>query len=120
MLEWILLVVLVALILLMAVHYEWDNGTFFFMLAVVIIPWSIYHWRDTPEEHDAKMKAYIEEQEEKKRPVKITEADGCSVYQFYAEGRNHFFTKCNDKVTTESSYTSGKTTKTETIVTETK
>jgi len=107
MLEWILLVVLIALILLLAVHYEWDNGTFFFILAVVIIPWSIWHWRDTPEESAAKLQERIREQTESERPRKINEIDGCSIYAFYrvSDGRNHYFTKCSDKVTTESSHT---------------
>lgn len=49
-------------------------------------------------------------------PHIIREADGCKVYRFKSDERWHYYTRCADKTTTESSYTvrSGKTTRTET------
>lgn len=127
MIEWILLAAGVIIVILVAAHFEWDNGSFFFILVVVITAWSMYHWRDTPEEHTIKVQEKIREDAERERPRKINEVDGCSIYTFYriSDGRNHYFTKCSDKVTTESSHTEscGKNcTKqvTETIVTEKK
>lgn len=127
MLEWILLLTIVGIVILLAVHFEWDNGTFFLILIVVIGSWALYHWRDTPEESAAKVQERIREQTERERPQKINEIDGCSIYTFYriSDGRNHYFTRCSDKVTTESSHTEscGKNcTKqvTETIVTDKK
>lgn len=107
MIEWILLAAGVIIVILVAAHFEWDNSSFFFMLAVVAGAWSMYHWRDTPEESAAKAQETIRERAERERPKKINEIDGCSIYSFYrvADGRNHYFTKCSDKVTTESSHT---------------
>lgn len=50
-----------------------------------------------------------------KQPRVIREVDGCKVYTFKAGDRWHYFTRCPNQMTTESSYTvrSGKTTRTE-------
>lgn len=34
-------------------------------------------------------------------PRVIREADGCKVYQFHADGRDHYFTRCGATVTTD-------------------
>ena len=46
-------------------------------------------------------------------PRVYAQVDGCTVYTWYANGRNHYFTKCPTKVTTESWHDerSGKTRK---------
>lgn len=38
-------------------------------------------------------------------PHVIREADGCKVYAFSAEGREHYFTRCPANTVTEASYT---------------
>lgn len=52
------------------------------------------------------------------QPRVVREIDGCKVYAFKAGGYWHYFTKCPTTVTTESTYRSGKTTKTEIIETQ--
>lgn len=49
------------------------------------------------------------------QPRVIREVDGCKVYAFKSGDRWHYFTRCADQTTTESSYDvrSGKTTRTE-------
>lgn len=37
-------------------------------------------------------------------PHVIREADGCKVYAFTAGGKEHYFTRCADSVTTDRSY----------------
>lgn len=56
-------------------------------------------------------------------PHVIREADGCKVYAFRRDSRDHYFTRCGSTVTTESTYSvscgkSCSSTKTESIVTE--
>ena len=58
-------------------------------------------------------------------PHVIREVDGCKVYEFEKEGRNHFFTRCPTQTSTDRTYTTscGKNCSkviTETIVTENK
>jgi len=49
-----------------------------------------------------------EESKEKRiaetKPHVYAEVDGCTVYKWLADGRNHYFTRCSTKVTTESKY----------------
>lgn len=55
-------------------------------------------------------------EEAERQPRVIREADGCKVYAFKAGDRWHYFTRCANQTTTDSSYTvrSGKTSRTET------
>ncbi len=58
-------------------------------------------------------------------PHIISSKDGCDVYVFARDGRDHYYTRCKDKTTTESTWNEscGKnctTKKSEEIVTETK
>lgn len=65
--------------------------------------------------------------EAEKRKAKIEEAkipkvfsqtsDGCIVYKFVDNGYNHYFTRCEQHVSTDSTYRSGKFNKVETIKT---
>jgi hypothetical protein len=70
-----------------------------------------------PESEERKARRIAEE-----TPRVYTQVDGCKVYTWFADGRNHYFTRCPTKVTTESWHDerSGKTTKrvSETIETE--
>jgi hypothetical protein len=60
----------------------------------------------------------VREAQEKaaKIPHVIREIDGCKVYKF-EDGRDHYFTRCENNTTTESTYACGKSTCTETITT---
>ena len=72
----------------------------------------------SPQDKEARRQAEIAEA----TPHVYAQVDGCAVYTWYANGRNHYFTKCPTKVTTESWHDerSGKTRKqvSETIETE--
>jgi hypothetical protein len=74
-------------------------------------------WAVAPESEERKARRIAEE-----TPRIYAQVDGCTVYTWLANGRNHYFTKCPTKVTTESWHgeRSGKTTKevSETIETE--
>lgn len=64
----------------------------------------------TPEEQqeEQRREAAIEAQ---KVPVLFAEKDGCQVYKFKDNGYNHYFTRCQNSVTTDASryVTHGKT-----------
>jgi hypothetical protein len=74
-------------------------------------------WAVSPESEEHRARRIAES-----TPHVYAEVDGCTVYTWYANSHNHYFTKCPTKVTTESkrSERSGKITKqfTETIETE--
>jgi len=55
----------------------------------------------SPQDKEARRQAEIAEA----TPHKYAEVDGCTVYTWVANGRNHYFTKCPTKVTTESHHT---------------
>lgn len=74
----------------------------------------------TPEEiaKAEKRKADIEEA---KTPKIFSQTnDGCTVYKFVDNGYNHYFTRCDKNVTTDSQNRSGKSTRTESIQTQAK
>ena len=54
----------------------------------------------SPQDKEARRQAEIAEA----TPHKYAEVDGCTVYTWVANGRNHYFTKCPTKVVTESKY----------------
>lgn len=76
-------------------------------------------WLFLGEQTEASKQREIEHQAQIQRdqtPHVIREVDDCKVYRFKSGDRFHYFTRCADTTTTESSYTvrSGKTTRTET------
>ena len=119
MIEWLILILLIAIALLASMTLEWEVNTFMWLVIFIGIGWSMWHWRDTPAEAAAKEQQAIEQRQSQERPVKVSEIDGCSVYKFYqfADSRYHWFTNCKNSVTTDSNYKSGKTNKSESIVT---
>jgi acyl-homoserine lactone acylase PvdQ len=74
-------------------------------------------WAVSPESEEHRVRRIAES-----TPHVYAEVDGCTVYTWYANSHNHYFTKCPTKVTTEGKHSerSGKITKqfTETIETE--
>lgn len=69
----------------------------------------------TPEEVAAIEKRKADIEEAKIPKIFSTSADGCSVYKFVDNGYNHYFTRCEKLITTNSTYRSGKSTRTESI-----
>lgn len=85
----------------------------------------MWYNRDTPEQAAAKEAAEAAARVVRETPHVIREADGCKVYEFEAQGRNHYFTRCPATTSTERNYTvsCGKnctTVKQETIITDNK
>lgn len=120
MIEWLILFLLIAIVLLVSMVFEWEVNTFIWQVIFIGIGWSMWHWRDTPEEAAAKEQQAIEQRQSQERPVKVSEVDGCSVYKFYqfADSRYHWFTNCKNTVTTDTTHKTGKhSTVTESIVT---
>jgi hypothetical protein len=107
---------------------EFRNGVLWAFIFASLMTWVVYPsesniktWSDRAKaaaESDAREKVL------KSAPYVIREADGCKVYTFWSEDRWHYFTKCGNSVTTDSSWTTrqGKRTitHTETIGTESK
>lgn len=97
----------------------------FFLLALIL---GYFAYRDlvappppkTAEELAAIEKRKIEIEELKTPKVFSQTDDGCTVYKFVDNGYNHYFTRCDKNVTTDSQYRSGKSTRTESIQTQVK
>ena len=71
----------------------------------------------TPEQVAAIEKRKVEIEEAKIPKLFSQTSDGCAVYKFVDNGYNHYFTRCERQVSTDSTYRSGKSTKVETIQT---
>ena len=71
----------------------------------------------TPEQVAAAVKRKAEIEEAKIPKVFSKTPDGCTVYKFIDNGYNHYFTRCEQQVTTNSTYSSGKSTKVEQVQT---
>ena len=105
MTEWlILLLALVAIISLYCHVADWPDLPGIAMWSIVVIlTWTIWHTRDTPEESAAKAAKEAAERKARETPHVIREADGCKVYAFVKGDREHFFTRC--PVTTDTERT---------------
>ena len=103
--------VIVILVLIGAGTYM-DADVFGILFAICIIVWSAWAITipDTPAEVAAKQ-AQIAEREaktkEKETPKPLSEVDGCTVYVFERQGREHFFTRCPATTSTETNWTEG-------------
>jgi hypothetical protein len=65
---------------------------------------------DTPEQIKAAQEAKIKREEDARQkaiPHAMSEADGCTVYVFERQGREHFFTRCEKTTSTETNWTEG-------------
>lgn len=107
MIEWLILILaLVVLCLLVDKIDPWaDLGTYLFWGAIVVGLWSLWHWRDTPEERAFKEAQVAAERRRRETPHVVREADGCKVYAFESGGRDHFFTRCPASTDTETTWT---------------
>jgi len=100
-------------------EYGWK---FFIILCVIWVGVLIYRYNTDPEwikdrvDRDA---AIVAQKRADEQPRVIREADGCKVYAFKSGDRWHYFTRCKEMTTTDTSWeechTSGKTRKCETL-----
>jgi hypothetical protein len=77
----------------------------FVMVILFLLGWGIYeifNSQRTPEQIEAQRLADIAE----RTPHFYSKVDGCTVYIWYNNGHNHYFTKCDNtnKVVTESNH----------------
>lgn len=94
--------------------YDWWRATIGLATIVLSIVLPIYSCSESPDYIKREVLDKAAEVERKK-PHVIREVDGCKIYTFHAGDRWHYFTRCADRVTTDSTYDvrSGKTTRTE-------
>lgn len=71
----------------------------------------------TPEEAQARKQRQDKIEEQKIPKVFSKTDDGCIVYKFVDNGYNHYFTRCEKTVVTDSSYRSDKSNKNDLIET---
>jgi len=90
--------------------FDWATASILVLVSVVTIflIGCFIWWAVVPESEERKARKIAEA-----TPRVYAQVDGCTVYTWYASGRNHYFTKCPTKVTTESWHEerSGKTRK---------
>ena len=115
--------VLLVLRFLVALSFgEFSLAAIFICLAAVV-GYSCYYRvvqpdpPPTPEQVAAIEKRKVEIEEAKIPKLFSQTSDGCAVYKFVDNGYNHYFTRCERQVSTDSTYRSGKSTKVETIQT---
>lgn len=104
MIEWVILGLLIVVVALFSA-WAWDGEGMIFLLFCVCVGWSLWHWRDTPEESAAKAKQEAAQKLARETPKVIREADGCKVYAFERHGRDHYFTRCPATTDTETNWT---------------
>lgn len=116
--------IIIVCLLLMVIGSFLQNGwlaTIAFLIILVTLVTSC----EQSEWHQASEKERHNQAALEAQPHVIREVDGCKVYTFKSGDRYHYFTKCGNITTTESSYSvsCGKNcsrTEVETIVTENK
>lgn len=106
MIEWVVLILLVLVtVLAVALMCDYpDSGTFTIWIVLVCIPWSMWHWRETPQESAVRLAREAAERKARETPHVIREADGCKVYAFHKGDREHFFTRCPAATDTETTW----------------
>jgi hypothetical protein len=93
-------------------YRDMDSELFSTLALMIILVWGVwaYNIPDTPEQV-AQAKAQAEQREaarrEKETPKPLSQADGCTVYVFERQGREHFFTRCEKTTSTETNWTEG-------------
>ena len=107
MIEWALLglALLCAALTYMKFSDYGDLDGFGWFALVIVVIWSMWHWRDTPEESAAKKAREAAELKARQTPRVVREADGCKVYAFERGGRDHYFTRCPATTDTETNWT---------------
>lgn len=118
----------VAFIFILAANVFGDEGNgklagFSILVAAAIIGYGVYRVNrpdppPTPEELAAVEKRKADIEAAKIPKILSTSDDGCTVYKFSDNGYNHYFTRCESQVTTNSTYRSGKSTRSESISTQ--
>jgi hypothetical protein len=103
MIEWVILGLLLVIVVLFSA-WAFDGEGVWALIGIVVIGWSMWHWRDTPEESAAKEAQKAAEKLARETPRVIREADGCKVYAFEKSGREHFFTRCPATTDTETTW----------------
>lgn len=105
----------ICVVLAWMVRDDIEPSGFFVMLGICcLVSWMVFgetpEWKKRADAEDEARRAA------ERKPRVIREADGCKVYAFKEGDRWHYFTRCPEQTTTESSYSvrSGKTTRTET------
>jgi hypothetical protein len=93
-------------------YRDMDSELFSTLALMIILVWGVwaYNIPDTPEQV-AQAKAQAEKREaasrEKETPKPLSQADGCTVYVFERQGREHYFTRCEKTTSTETNWTEG-------------
>ena len=105
MIDWLILAVVLLSAAIIWMKLNWgDLNGFGWCALVIVVVWSMWHWRDTPEESAAKEAKKAAELLARQTPHVIREADGCKVYEFERGGRAHFFTRCPATTDTETTW----------------
>lgn len=92
------LLVITIIFWLIAVQLEYDKTTW--LLFFVMVGCFSYLIADTPEERALKLK----QEQINNQPKPILEKDGCTVYKFHDDRRDHYFTRCPSNTITEKTY----------------
>jgi hypothetical protein len=114
--------VLLIIRLIVAIEYGEFKIAVFMALAAAATGTLFYVRIMAPEEITPEKTAAIEKRkaeiEEAKTPKVFSQtSDGCTVYKFTDNGYNHYFTRCEQHVSTDTTCRSGKSTKVEQIQT---
>lgn len=103
--DWFILALAIIFVLYVGAKEYWEGGTILCTLIIIGIGWSMWHWRDTPEESAAKEARERAARLVRETPHVIREAGGCQVYAFERSGREHYFTRCPETTSTETNWT---------------
>ena len=103
MIEWVILGLLLLVVVLFSA-WAWDLEGVWVLIGIVVMGWSMWHWRDTPEESAAKEARQAAQKLARETPHVVREADGCKVYAFERGGRDHYFTRCPAATDTETTW----------------
>jgi len=83
------------------VFFKWVFPVFFIILicvSILLCGYAIWWFVTTPSEEIKAVRLA------EATPRLFAEVDDCKVYTWFADGHNHYFTRCLTKVTTESKY----------------
>jgi hypothetical protein len=83
--------------------WKWGDAVKFFG-AVVVGLFGVKSCADS-DWYQKQMSANAAARTARETPHVIREKDGCKVYAFERDGRDHYFTRCGEVVTTETNWT---------------
>lgn len=97
-----------AILTVFAAQTDLDEAWYGILFAIIVIVWAAWAVKipDTPEEI-AEKELKIAKAKEKETPRELNKIDGCTVYVFERQGREHFFTRCESTTSTETNWTEG-------------